>query len=95
MRLDMKAVYGGHSSVGRALDCDSSGRGFEPHRPPHCSRYLGVYIEHQGIGPLAQLVEQWTLNPFVVGSTPTWPTNKHLKILVFSDAPPGTHNHEV
>ena len=26
---------GGRSSVGRALDCDSGGRGFEPHRPPH------------------------------------------------------------
>jgi hypothetical protein len=23
------------SSVGRALDCGSSGRGFEPHRSPH------------------------------------------------------------
>ncbi len=29
--------YGGCSSVGRALDCDSSGRGFEPHQPPHFS----------------------------------------------------------
>lgn len=27
--------YGGRSSVGRAPDCDSGGRGFEPHRPPH------------------------------------------------------------
>ena len=26
------------------------------------------------IGPLAQLVEQWTLNPFVEGSTPSRPT---------------------
>jgi hypothetical protein len=26
-------------------------------------------------GPLAQLVEQWTLNPLVVGSIPTRPTN--------------------
>ena len=26
---------GGHSSVGRAPDCDSGGRGFEPHCPPH------------------------------------------------------------
>ena len=30
-------------------------------------------------GPLAQLVEQWTFNPLVVGSNPTRPT-----ILVFS-----------
>jgi hypothetical protein len=27
--------YGGRSSVGRAPDCDSGGRGFEPRRPPH------------------------------------------------------------
>ena len=25
---------GGRSSVGRAPDCDSGGRGFKPHRPP-------------------------------------------------------------
>ena len=25
---------GGRSSVGRAPDCDSGRRGFEPHRPP-------------------------------------------------------------
>ena len=30
----LKVKYGGRSSVGRALDCGSSGRGFEPHRPP-------------------------------------------------------------
>ena len=28
-------LCGGHSSVGRAPDCDSGGRGFEPHCPPH------------------------------------------------------------
>ena len=27
-------------------------------------------------GPLAQLVEQRTLNPFVEGSSPSWPTKK-------------------
>ncbi len=25
-------------------------------------------------GPLAQLVEQWTLNPLAEGSSPSWPT---------------------
>ena len=30
-----KTDYGGRSSVGRAPDCDSGCRGFEPHRPPH------------------------------------------------------------
>ena len=54
---------GGRSSVGRAQDCDSCGRGFDPHRPPHSSE-----------GPLAQLVEQLTLNQLVVGSIPTRPT---------------------
>ncbi len=33
-RVPVKAD-GGRSSVGRALDCDSSRRGFESHRPPH------------------------------------------------------------
>ena len=28
------ANNGGRSSVGRAPDCDSGRRGFEPHRPP-------------------------------------------------------------
>ena len=30
-----KNLYGGRSSVGRAPDCDSGGRGFNPRRPPH------------------------------------------------------------
>ena len=38
-KLLLVEVYnGGRSSVGRAPDCDSGGRGFEPHRPPHCRR---------------------------------------------------------
>ena len=61
---------GGRSSVGRVPDCDSGCRGFEPHRPPH----------HLEFGPLAQLVEQWTLNPLVEGSNPSWPTNIRLII---------------
>ncbi len=60
---------GGRSSVGRAPDCDSGGRGFKPHRPPH---YLIV-------GSLAQLVEQLTFNQLVTGSNPVRPTN-YLKI---------------
>ena len=34
MRLRLRR-YGGRSSVGRAQDCDSCGRGFNPRRPPH------------------------------------------------------------
>jgi hypothetical protein len=33
----MIRFYGGCSSVGRALDCGSRCRGFEPHQPPHSS----------------------------------------------------------
>jgi hypothetical protein len=51
---------GERSSVGRALDCGSSRRGFESHRSPH----------YRNVGPLAQLVEQLTLNQLVRGSSP-------------------------
>src|SRR3569623_1955002 len=34
-----------------------------------------------GFGPLAQLVEQRTLNPLVVGSSPTWPTISFERLL--------------
>ena len=61
-------IYGGRSSVGRAPDCDSGCRGFEPHRSPQ------FFCFSQYLGPLAQLVEQLTLNQRVVGSKPTRPT---------------------
>jgi hypothetical protein len=32
-------LSGGRSSVGRALDCGSGGRGFKPHRSPHFSLF--------------------------------------------------------
>ena len=32
------------------------------------------------LGSLAQLVEQWTFNPLVVGSSPTRPTKASLKV---------------
>ena len=59
---------GGRSSAGRAPGCDPGRRGFESHRPPHLPGGRTVS------GPLAQLVEQETLNLLVVGSTPTRPT---------------------
>src|SRR5262245_32870130 len=34
MRYTCRLRHGGRSSAGRALDCGSSGRGFEPLRPP-------------------------------------------------------------
>jgi hypothetical protein len=37
MVLISSKINGGRSSVGRAPDCDSGRRGFEPHRPPQIS----------------------------------------------------------
>jgi hypothetical protein len=50
--------YGECSSVGRAPDCGSGCRGFEPHHSPHLH------------GSLAQLVEHMTFNHGVRGSIP-------------------------
>ncbi len=30
--------------------------------------------KHDRLGPLAQVVEQWILNPLAEGSSPSWPT---------------------
>lgn len=64
----------GVAQLVRASDCGSEGRGFESRRPPHM----------RALGPLAQLAEQGTLNPKVIGSTPIRPT-----ISVFLDAGAG------
>ena len=61
-------IDGGRSSVGRAPGCDPGRRGFESHRSPHYLNFDNLF------GPLAQLVEQLTLNQLVVGSIPTRPT---------------------
>ena len=55
----------GVAQLVRASDCDSGGRGFDSHRPPHYKKILGS---------LAQLVEQLTLNQRVAGSIPARPT---------------------
>ena len=36
--------YGGCSSVGRASDCGSEGRGFEPHHSPHYKEYMLYFL---------------------------------------------------
>ena len=59
----------GVAQLVRVPDCDSGCRGFESHRPPHLQRGLQVLN-----GPLAQLVEQLTLNQLVEGSNPSRPT---------------------
>ena len=60
-----KSIYrfGLVAQLVRALACHARGRGFEPHPSRH--RYASV----------AQLVEQGTENPRVVGSIPTGGTN--------------------
>jgi len=40
-------MYGGCSSVGRALDCGSSCRGFESHQPPHADLCLFFKVESE------------------------------------------------
>jgi hypothetical protein len=52
-----KRNSGGRSSVGRALDCDSSGRGFKPHRPPHFSFSLGLIHAHREFK--ATVLREW------------------------------------
>ena len=78
--LDWKArrVNGGRSSVGRAPGCGPGGRGFEPHRSPQppIDADTRSSRDRQSNGPLAQLVEQWTLNPLVLGSNPRRPTKQ-------------------
>ncbi len=67
----------GVAQLVRASDCGSEGRGFEPRYPPHKVENAQVADsngEALSYGPLAQLAEQGTLNPKVVGSTPTRPT---------------------
>src|SRR5690554_4066179 len=39
-KLGFRSINGGRSSVGRAQDCDSCGRGFEPRRPPQSFQYV-------------------------------------------------------
>jgi hypothetical protein len=45
--------YGDCSSVGRAPDCDSGGRGFEPHQSP---QFILDLIEGAGVTPGADLL---------------------------------------
>jgi hypothetical protein len=66
---------GGRSSAGRVPDCDSGCRGFESRRPPHFRN-----------GPLAQLVEQETLNLLVEGSTPSRPTNSTVNTSAYTSS---------
>ena len=57
----------------RASVCGTEGRGFETPHAPHFD-ILNI------CGPIAQLVERRTLNPSVVGSSPTGLTLKILDL---------------
>ena len=59
-------VLGPVAQLVRALACHARGRGFEPHP--------GRQFFPLRYGPVAQLVEQRTENPRVVGSIPTGAT---------------------
>jgi hypothetical protein len=56
--------YGGRSSVGRAPDCGSGGRGFEPHRPPQIS--VGIGAENALIA--ARVAPTWKLTIRAISS---------------------------
>ena len=55
----------------RALACHARGRGFDPHPDRH-------YIQPLLYASVAQLVEQGTENPRVVGSIPTGGTSPRI-----------------
>ena len=58
------AEYGERSSVGRAPDCDSGGRGFEPHRSPQSdqkleanSQLIRLYDENARVAELVDALD--------------------------------------
>ena len=75
-------------SLVSALALGARGRGFESLHPDHIGSWkleVGGWIKKKfgksnfhikKYGPLAQLVEQATLNRQVTGSIPVWPTKK-------------------
>ena len=61
----------GVAQLARATGCGPVGPGFESLYPPQCVSYID--------GPVAQLVEQGTLNPKVQGSNPCRSTTNVLR----------------
>ena len=61
--------HGGHSSVGRASDCGSECRGFEPHSPPPdilrdvFFLYSGLYLAVRIIGYSVRFSKQASYTP--------------------------------
>lgn len=58
--MRVREILWGYSSVGRAPALQAGGQGFEP-----------LYLHYIGFAPLAHLVEHFTCNEEVVGSSPT------------------------
>ena len=73
-------VYGPVVQLVRTLACHARGQGFES---PSGRRYGGTAVARDAF--VAQLVEQRTENPRVVGSIPTGGTNADLAHLVERD----------
>ena len=66
------STSGGCSSVGRAPDCDSGGRGFKPHQPPHL--FCWFALEELYVGNWRSLVAHLVWVQGVAGSNPALPT---------------------
>lgn len=81
-----RRAHGGHSSIGRAPGCDPGGWGFKSPWPPQDARLGRESAEQSGdtlpsrLASLAQLAEQWTLNPLVLGSSPRGSTTQGLLV---------------
>ncbi len=69
-----RLTRGGVAQPVRASACHAEGREFEPRRPRHFFDFfifvLLLFIFSFVRGSVAQLVEQWTENPRVTGSSP-------------------------
>ena len=55
-------INGGRSSAGRAQDCDSCGRGFEPHRPPQKKAEVVKLVDTLDLGSSAEKCESSSLS---------------------------------
>src|SRR3954463_5439613 len=64
------------AQLDRASDFESESRPFESGRAYRADAEFDKQVVKRG--PLAQLVEQWTLNPLAEGSSPSWPTANQL-----------------
>ena len=89
------SAYGGYSSAGRAPDCGSGCRGFEPHYPPHTvaeGRSVRSGLRLTLTLGCSQVVRHGTLTPAFAGSSPAipaMPSGQFFRIIAL--AADGTH----